>query len=73
MSYQLPVESSSSKHTLLADHPPVMLCLCSYAQALHDLTQIDEVHELNCGVVTKVEERERERADEGKKQGQDGN
>jgi len=51
ISHQLPVERASSEHAFCAEVPAVVLGLCSDAEGLHDLTQVDEVHELVGGVI----------------------
>ena len=45
--YQLPVEGSSGESAILTEQSTVVLCLCLYAQSLHYLRQVDEVHELD--------------------------
>ena len=45
--YQLPVEGSSGESAVLTEQSAVVLCLCLYAQSLHYLRQVDEVHELD--------------------------
>ena len=46
--HQLPIEGPSGVGSLLTEQPSVVLSLGLDADGLDHLSQVDEIHELNC-------------------------